>query len=687
MAIHSLQSKGDGPPSAIEARLLETRRKLVGLAKPADPLTTENAAGPSTITHPFYDNHSRNFDRSSIQSTIADLQKGLKSFLSDASRENSSDASNVYPSNGTDFTIAVGAEGGTDTEALKKSNDRKSLLVSLLREQSNHSLAVSRIRDDLDSLIGGEEMKSVASLEALMICALSLEDNVANSWPTNNLEDASKGLDDAVHAFESIAKEMQLESFADQHESSSISGTEQQRRAKEYTITFAARILVIDVDLTLEQDNQIWVPKSKVRISYATDSSNGNDANRFRNANLAELLGKDVQAIAAAIFGCTEGDRRKDAARHLGRLQSTVKALKRLDDLSETVTVSGYPDLFALMEDIGTEKLSNCISSSNTNDKIISRQHDGYSYATILLHGSTTSELREEAESKTYMLRLDIGNSTLIADANTDDDEMKLPKLQTSKEDPSLQFLIRLEPALGIGLQDVRRISKIIGLEPKEGLAKSNTYSQDDNLVKRIGLFRLAQTQFSQIEVEEEEEAVYVNCIPIASFKQLSEILPILQEQVILNEITSSIQAGAGQNDEEQLTTQSAKVSFNRSENRKPIIRIRIDLEGEPSKTLSVSLQRLDEEWLLEGGLADNDGNTIQTLTTKDATHIAALLEQPKSGLRGAIESLREWAAEGAFESSAPVVKRLKRRSSEAGLSEGNADSVRPTNRPRNEDA
>lgn len=687
MTINSSQSKRDSNPSTIEARLLETRRKLVGLARTADPSKGEKAPGPSTITHPFYDSHNRIVDRSFVQSTIKDLQKGIKHFLSDANKENSSDATNPYPSNGTeDFSIAVGGEGGTDTEALKMSNERESLLVSLLREQSNHSLAVSRIRDDLDGLIGVKEAKSIASLEALMICALSLEDDVAKEWPTTNLEDASKGLDEAVHAFETIAKEMQLESFADQHESSSLPSSEQQKRAKEYTITFAARILVIDVDLTLEQDDQVWVPKSKVRISYATDSSNGNDANKFRNAKLAELLGKDVQAIAAAIFGCTEGDRRKGAAKHLGQLQSTVKILKRLDDLSETVSVSGYPDLFALMEDVGSEKLSNCISSSNANEKIICQHHAGYPYTAISLHENTTLKSREETKLKTYMLTLDIGHSTLIADTNADDDETKLPKLQTTKDDSSLQYLVRLEPSLAIRLQDVQRISKIIGLKPTEGLAKSSAFLQDDNLVQRTGLFRLEHSTLGGIEIEEEGEAVYVNCIPIASFKHLLEILPLLQEQVIFNDILSTIHIGAGQSDKES-TSQPAKVSVNRSESNKPILRIHIDLENESSKTLSVSLQKQEEEWHLEGGVADSDGNLIQSLIPKDANLIATLLEEPKSGLCGVIDSLRKWAAEGAIEASAPASKRLKRRSSEAGLSEGNADSVRPTNRPRNEDA
>ena len=211
MTIDSSQSNHDKFHQTIEARLLETRRRLKGLALPAASLRQEDAAGPSTITHPFYDRETTKFSRSSVQSTISDIQRGIKSFLSDVNKESSSDAVDAaYPSNGAeDFSIAVGGEGGADAEALKSSNDRKSLLVSLLREQSNHSLAVSRIRDDLDGLIGIKEIQSITSLEALMICALSLEDDVAKKWPTSDLEEASRGLDDAVHAFEAIAKDMQ----------------------------------------------------------------------------------------------------------------------------------------------------------------------------------------------------------------------------------------------------------------------------------------------------------------------------------------------------------------------------------------------------------------------------------------------------------------------------------------------
>ncbi|MCO5555779.1 hypothetical protein L7F22_009324 [Adiantum nelumboides] len=698
MTIDSSQSKSHELPRTIEARLLEIRRRLAGLARPADPLIGEDAAaaGPSTVIHPFYDKEARNrnqtINRSSIQSAIVDIQKGTKSFLSDASKEYSSDPASSYPSNGAeDFSIAVGGEEGGDAETLKKLNERKSLLVSLLREQSNHSLAVSRIRDDIDGIIGAKEIQSSASLEALMICALSLEDDVAKEWPTTNLETASKGLDDAVHAFQAIAKEMQLESFADQHDSSSTTtGTEQQKRAKEYTITFAARILVIDVDLTLELDDQIWLPKSKVRISYATDSSNGNDLNRFRNAKLAELLGKDVQAIASAIFGGAKGERRKDAAQHLRRLQANVGILKRLDDLSETVCVPGYPDLFALMEDVGTEKLVRLLQlSPNSNDNLICQQHETYPYATILLHGNTLSRSKADMidfQKEIYMLRLDIGHSIITPDTQADNDEMNLPKLQSTKEGSSMKFLIRLEPALAMQLRDVRQISKIIGLQPNEGHAKSNTNLQDGPLIQKIGLFNVAQKKSSRIKIdEEEEEAVYVNCIPIASLKQLLAILPILQEQVDLNEILSSVHAESAQSDEDS-TTHPVKVSVNRSELDKPVIRMRFDPENETGKTLSVNLQKQEREWVLEGGVKDGDGHEIQTLTQKDSTHIASLLKQPNGGLLGVIDGLHKWVAEGAIEGSTPAIKRLKRRSSEAGLSEDNPDSLRPTNRPRNED-
>ncbi|TKY88579.1 hypothetical protein EX895_002568 [Sporisorium graminicola] len=275
--------------------------------------------------------------------------------------------------------------------------------ISLLTETSTHTAALAHSIAPIKS--AEHDVNSAAAQPPLVSAPFPPQLQVgvfraglvragSSDKPVSSWQSALEALGALCETLESTAKRLGLETFAEP----SSEATEQPTNSASsssltHTLTLGAKILVIDIELHIVKNDasQEFRPKTKLKLSYATDSANSQQA---RDSNLGAVLERDVQLMADQLFGTATSSRaqqgREIVARALAVWTSNLNELLVLDDLEARASEAGGgasrpTDLFAAMQELSAAvvRIADAEASSHTSE------------AALLNHGHGLHKLHE----------------------------------------------------------------------------------------------------------------------------------------------------------------------------------------------------------------------------------------------------------------------------------------------------
>ncbi|PWN92437.1 hypothetical protein FA10DRAFT_266199 [Acaromyces ingoldii] len=508
--------------------------------------------------HPLHSHEEQIPSLEELQATIRSMRAVVDSFLDSLIVEQAAAgprlASGNTPSNGAAASQYIDEaqpkEGSSSLEDKKgagssSSSNNKARFSSLLREQASHLSTIDSLTDFVvnGGHYGGPSGKGKAKEQSLCasgflpqslaVCALDptwlfgrFKDETV-VWPNTSQESSGRALQALVETVQELAKDSGLEAFAEDHRpakssppsSNSLSSSSSESLGHLYTLTLAASIFVIDVDFGIQKvsDEHVWRPKLRVRISYATDSSNGagpshsqgGGAPRKRDEGLCAFVHHDVEALGRLLFGLERGDNivggdpTSKAIAHFQRLRKTIGTLCHLDNLSSRRHAANedganqVPDLFAAMDDLTKALGIDSEDSTSSLKGLIPLCHAGSPYSTLVYHTMPPilerSEIERQIESaslgqegknerSTYSVRFSVapcqfplngsdGGKTKIAELGsvTQGTEAEETNKESSPGAP-LRFLAQLDPPVIVPRQKARKIAERIGLVSDGGV-------------------------------------------------------------------------------------------------------------------------------------------------------------------------------------------------------------------------
>ncbi|SJX65080.1 uncharacterized protein SRS1_15906 [Sporisorium reilianum f. sp. reilianum] len=261
--------------------------------------------------------------------------------------------------------------------------------ISLLTETSTHTAALAHSIAPIKA--AEHDAKSAASQPPSLSASFpsQLQAGVfrlgTSDQPTSSWASALDTLGALCETLESTAKALGLETFAEpsadatQAPSTSVSSS-----TLTHTLTLGAKILVIDVELHIVKDAspQDFRPKTKLKLSYATDSA---DSHQARDPRLGAVLERDVQLIADKLFGKSSSLQQDRAivAQALANWTSNLHELLVLDDLEAKASEAGAGasrpmDLFAAMQELSAAavRIADAEASSSASEAaLLDRGH------------------------------------------------------------------------------------------------------------------------------------------------------------------------------------------------------------------------------------------------------------------------------------------------------------------------
>lgn len=544
--------------TTLQAELLRLRRQFrnVHTGEGSGSGSKDDVAVGASL-HPLHSHEEQISSLEELQATIRSMRAGVDSFLDSLIVEQAAGprlASGNTPSNGAaasqDIDAAQPKEESSSLEDKKgaggsSSSNNKARFSSLLREQASHLSTIDSLTDFVvnGGHYGGLSGKGKAKEQSLCasgflprslaVCALDptwlfgrLRDETV-VWPNTSQESSGRALQALVETVQDLAKDSGLEAFAEDHRpaktsppsSNSLSSSSSESLGHLYTLTLAASIFVIDVDFGIQKvsDEQVWRPKLRVRISYATDSSSGAGPShtygggtpRKRDEGLCAFVHHDVETLGRLLFGLERGDNivggdpTSKAIAHFQRLRKTIGTLCHLDKLSSRRHAANedganqVPDLFAAMDDLVKALEMDSEDSASSLKGLISLCHAGSPYSTLVYHTMPPilerSEIERQIESASLGQEVENGRSTYsvrfsVAPCQfplngSDGGKTKIAELgsvtqgteaeETNKEpsaDAPLRFLAHLDPPVIVPRRKARKIAERIGLMSDGGV-------------------------------------------------------------------------------------------------------------------------------------------------------------------------------------------------------------------------
>lgn len=538
----------------LEWQLMQARSQMASLSHHALPA--------SAVLHPL---HASPFPptRASFQRHLQHLRASVRRFI--------------------DETTAAWISAQQDENGQPKDNGpsdfkaKKQRIISLLREKSSHSAAIST---------AASQLQQPLKWDTLLSC---YRDPASSKGAESaSLGDVRKQIQQFVRMCETMAKDVNMEAFAEEH--NCLANDAGQHT---HTITLAASIIVVDVEVCLEvQSDGRWKPLVRVRLSYATDSTTTKPV--LRDQSLADCLQIDMQAIADALLGWREGsqvqiiDSISPLMQHQARAKRTLQTLKRLDDMSlhlnKTSRDSSVPDLFSALDDVGRRLQATRQSSVPALEDISAKgglllQHVGSPYTSIVYHMESEAPLTAVSDVTAEIDRLTLSlvehkpqlhfiSITIIqstAGVVQDTSPTALPKVDDgSTEGTKMLYTAVLHPpvmmpkstawklsmkaGVVLGQEGVKSWKKIAADVPILLLADVPSYedmlstsairsSEDDNKLQYASNYGSGK--------DTRRQGVVVSHFPFASLQHLNEAIAMLRQQVQLNELLSCVSSSS----------------------------------------------------------------------------------------------------------------------------------------------
>lgn len=558
------QSREEG---SLEWELLNARSKISSLLDPSFPT--------SAILHPLYSSEIQHDcpSRSSFDYHLAKVKSSIRRFIDEAT------TISLLPQQ----LDAESGKEGTDSKG------KKQRVISLLRENSAHSAAIANANHQLKKV---ERQQNNGSSDLLVLLKKSKGQRCIN------VEEAKLSLQRFVQVCELLAKDLKMEAFAEEH-----SGDIENNTDHTHTLTLAASILVVDVEIGLEQkDKELWKPLIRLRLSYATDS--GAVKPIVRDHTLAECLQVDLQAVADMLLGYSledKVDKVSNAIVHYSRARKNLETLKGLDDLSVGLSSSSIepsvPDLFAALDGVGQKlqsSLSPSLSSSETNSASLQEQiksntglafhHIGVPYTTLVYYAesstslNTLDEIRNKLDrqsllsgstlqGKLYTLSITIAKCSIRMKAIASQ-SLTLPRSDNEQEPGSrLHYMAILSPPILMPKQIAYKVGLVAGLDveqqpivirskaridqqfhPMNPSEQQTNVPSFENVLSSMGKSTHNSSRDSVHFAPEigfgkqtAKQGIMVSQFPFDSLENLSKVVNLLREQVQINQLLSSV--------------------------------------------------------------------------------------------------------------------------------------------------
>ncbi|UZJ54872.1 hypothetical protein CBS101457_004192 [Exobasidium rhododendri] len=515
-------------------------------------------------------------NRESFQQSIDQYKASIRSFLDNST--------SLYTS------LAARPDGEENTSNDSEtplqhigSKGKKERLVTLLRESSTHSTALSDALHHLLRSSSTEHSGTQYLPVELNACALVTPQDA--SWPTTSHVEATRALERFVRSCELMARELKMEAFSDEH-----NGVNLVNSSHTHTLTLAASILVVDVEVGLTQEKEgYWKPVVRLRLSYATDSATTSP--RVRDHRLADLLKADLQSVADLLLGWGILGRAEDrilkAQGYYMRVKATFKELKRQDDLSGGLKVptegASVPDIFAAMEDFNEKVYSTTEKHADEVKQIktglgLPLQHIGWPYSSVVYNIAPMSSdpalsIAEHVERQTLALASPHSSpvyclSFTIA-ASTSSSSLKaqvlppLPDLDIEGKHFALQYVAKLHPAVVMSKKDAFRLSIAAGID----VSRNDTEIKGEKAKLDTQLGPLAAAKMSpptpsyedlvsssdiaesglrfvpkyNLDNSTKRQGVLITQFPFASLHHLGRVIKILRQQSMLNDLLCDV--------------------------------------------------------------------------------------------------------------------------------------------------
>lgn len=581
--------------ASMYASLLEARRQLSRLAGAAADGQSSISPPPAAVLHRFHSakdayagaqadsdaedaGDRRATGHEALKELVTTLRTQLRAFSVEVDSGGggtsggatySTRETSTVPGNGKVPAISAVNEAA----ALRQLQSKQQRLVSLLREQSTHAVTAAAVADsamkpfrqDNDGAPGRRVRYVPCSMS---ICALAQD----SDWPTSAQSRAEQGLESLVNAFEEIASSaFHLEAFAEHHPA--VASTDGSTGT--YTLTLAAKIVVIDVELALERGSvqgengqAYWAPIIRTRISYATDSNAGVQQGALRDHCLADLLRRDLQETSSAIFGLssTHTIAQHEVGRTVlscfSRLYDNIAVLRRLDDLSSRHQLSEFPDFFAALQAL-SRTLSEIDSSSHSNEEGLGvRMHHAVSPYTSYVYrqqDGTGADLEDvnvasdDGVTGKHTLRIDIAPWPAFIHSTSDDSTLPVLTEHPSPSDSApatrMRYTAVLVPPVALPSSMAQQLLRLCGVLSDADEPEAKQFPTQTRAV--LGLESLVLLRNSSGDVvtqanaaqnkDNTDCAVLVSRFPFSSFTQLKEATALLRWQTVFNEVLAVV--------------------------------------------------------------------------------------------------------------------------------------------------